>query len=551
MEQRTLAGLLAVVRRVLRVGYYFARRLTRPIRRRVFAGALSGLSLGVTASDRMGYDDDAIRCLDALANSLDLELTAGREDPEFLHDMLRLRGAAPLAAALHAVQRSEESRSRLGAVLRGAAAGVMWRPEVGWDVTTAALRLMSLLSAAETLRRAGLALPEWNTWLRRFVVRHRPVLLWGRLCEPAGNHRLINTVGHAAYHFLLHDTRLPHSLIRRLSSEIKRQFLADGGHTERCPHYHLQALVLINSIAAADRERGGSCIGPNHEVVERATAALRIMTTPDGQLLRFGDAGRTFSGKQVSVELGELMGPLPASAAGVLPNFGIGCRKWIANERQMALYVDFGPHGHRDNPGHAHADALSYCVFCDGVAIITDPGTFVYASTSESIWFKLPEAHNTVHWPGNPAYRISGFFHWRRFPSAPLVTELGDGEASWSALHRWRSAGLRYEHVRAWCASSTGLSIRDVLSSESGEPARLTIGFGPGALPELLPDGTVALQAFRVGVAVEADAGVLPCEIRATPYAHGYGRLTSVSTGVWHVASTPAGTVVATTLRVE
>ena len=68
-----------------------------------------------------------------------------------------------------------------------------------------------------------------------------------------------------------------------------------------------------------------------------------------------------------------------------------------ASSPEIWCRCDGGPHGFLSIAAHAHADALSVEVRCDGVDILADPGTYCYHGEPEwRSYFRSTIGHNTV-----------------------------------------------------------------------------------------------------------------------------------------------------------
>lgn len=145
------------------------------------------------------------------------------------------------------------------------------------------------------------------------------------------------------------------------------QFLPDGGHVERSPMY--QGLALQDLGIAA--ESWAPAADPLCNVTERARQALAAMLHHDGEIALFNDAwiGEAPPPGQLAAE------PLMEGKT-VLPETGYGR---LAGGSDSVLF-DAGPVGPDDNPGHAHADFLSFELSVGGVRTVVDTGTPTYSA---------------------------------------------------------------------------------------------------------------------------------------------------------------------------
>jgi hypothetical protein len=413
------------------------------------------------------------------------------DDPEAKHDRVRMRGVLPALAEVLANSRSPAVGERIEFLLRGTVTQIESDRRTGWDATNSALRLLSVLTATETLRPHGLALPTASGLLHDFIAAHGPALRIGRIVEPEGNHRLINVLGRAALQLLaLPEVPLPAVLVDEIALTFQKQFLHDGGHVERSPHYHAESVAIAALIRDVDASRHGDLAPRITPQLTRALDALAVMISPTAAPVRFGDISRTFSGKLIACEVAEMLGAREhGSVMGALPDFGLVHSEWVDNDRRFALVFDCGPMGFEGNPGHGHADMLSFCFWRDDHELIGDPGTFMYADRRDAMEFKLRGAHNCIDWPAHPSSGLSRYFRWRRVPPPPRLAErtASSSQLCMSADHSWRLGLRRYHHTRTWIPLTTGLAVLDKVQSSSPEQAV--------SLLNLHPDSRVTLSS--------------------------------------------------------
>ena len=478
-------------------------------------------------------------------------------DPEGAHDALRLRGVLPALAGMCSRGDPAPVLGRIGELVRHTAALADRDPVAGWDTSTAALRVLSVLDAVEALERSGIPLLEEQPWIRGFVAAHRRALGAGAVCEPAGNHWFVNAAGRAACRLLLGGRDpLPRAAADGLAAALGRQFLPDGGHVEMAPHYHVQVLALAERLMAADAARNGSLRAALEPAIRGPREALGGMLAPDGSVARFGDASRSFTGRTAGGDVELVLGAAAgrdARPASRLADFGIGRWRWGAPERAFCLFVDAGALGMSGNPGHGHADMLSFSLYVGATEVIADPGTYLYADSEDAMWFKRQEAHNTVCWADRPVADLARFFRWRSasaVPAARLVAPPpGPGRAPAG------SAALLYpdgrSHGRSWTLLPDGLSIVDELRPGRGPrpPAagRLT----------LHPECTVVGLDSR-GATVRSPAGTLAVELEGAPgacrvdegwYAPSYGVRLPAPVLTWPAATAGGASTVRTLVR--
>jgi uncharacterized heparinase superfamily protein len=190
--------------------------------------------------------------------------------------------------------------------------------------------------------------------------------------------------------------------IQILNEEIPEQVLADGGHIERSPMYHALVLEdildLLNVITAYPS-------GFHHAdfaelLIPRARSMinwLSCMTPPSGELSRFNDAA-----PGVAMDLADLIAY--ASRLGIFidgishPGFTLLPESgYVRLQRDpITLLFDVSPLEPNYNPGHAHADTLSFELTWGTHPVIVNSGTSQYGSGPDRLWERSTAAHNTI-----------------------------------------------------------------------------------------------------------------------------------------------------------
>ena len=314
-----------------------------------------------------------------------------------------------------------------------------------------------------------------TVWCSLFFGRHRSRIvaddafraaLWRSIHEQAhhlsrnlerhllGNHLLENAVAlalagscfdHAAAQVWLRKGR------GLLAKELPEQILADGGHVERSPMYQcrvLYVLLLVRGTGARDLR---ALVEPR---IPAAAAALAALTHPDGGIALLND-----SAIGVYPDPGRLAREARAMPAGpgvfVLASSGY----YGARTREDHYVVcDAGPLGPDYQPGHGHADLLSFELSLRGARVVVDSGVSTYEAGRMRAYCRSTRAHNTVEVEGRDQMELWGAFRVGRRcrPRDVVWTALDDG-FELSAWHdgyrvlpgrpthartfRWRHAG--------------------------------------------------------------------------------------------------------------
>jgi uncharacterized heparinase superfamily protein len=248
-----------------------------------------------------------------------------------------------------------------------------------------------------------------------------------------------------------------------LNREIDEQFLADGMHYERSPMYHLRVLWLVEMLGAVGSPEVQAVVS---EVGGKMKLALAMLRHPDGGIALFNDAAHSIyhdAWKDNETELGSW----------ALDDAGYyGFR----DEDENYLIVDAGPIGPDYQPGHAHADYLSFELSMHGNRMITDTGIATYHSGERRSYDRSTAAHSTVEIAGQNSAEVWGGFRVGRRVAPEVLVWVEGGEFQLKA----KQTGYRYlpcqaEHTRRlkWCDG--GLEIQDSIQAtqETGAVSRL------------------------------------------------------------------------------
>lgn len=175
-----------------------------------------------------------------------------------------------------------------------------------------------------------------------------------------------------------------------IERELPRQILADGGHVERSPMYH--SIVLEDLLDLCNlRGASGGLVPDTASYASRMLGWLDRMTHPDGRISFFNDAA-----------LG--VAPEPHQLADYSRRLGtpvvsgkLGASGYIRLENDKAVVIfDAAPLGPDYQPGHGHADALSFELSVRGRRVLVNCGTSTYDDGPERAYQRGTASHNTV-----------------------------------------------------------------------------------------------------------------------------------------------------------
>src|SRR5690554_3439318 len=225
-----------------------------------------------------------------------------------------------------------------------------------------------------------------------------------------------------------------------LQAELQEQLLDDGAHFELSPMYH--QIILFRVLEALDylpQESTGRVFIKRHAAT--MLSWLRTVTFRNGNIPHFNDSsdGITFTSKQL-IKMAKELGLKTAPQS---PLSGSGYQ-----------------------PGHAHADSLSFVLQLDDKQLVVDMGLSTYQISPRRDYERSTKAHNTVTVNDQDTAEVWSGFRVGRRPVVRLI----------KADDREIKANLRYqtfEHSRTFRLDDSSLSIIDEVNGDAEAVARL------------------------------------------------------------------------------
>jgi uncharacterized heparinase superfamily protein len=301
-----------------------------------------------------------------------------------------------------------------------------------------------------------------------------------------------------------------------LDEQLPEQFTPDGGHFELSPMYHALLSWDVCDLVNLARRSGLSSLTSRAanwtEVVERALRWLQAMTHPDGLPSFFNDAA--FEAAPTLEDLSGYARELsidtpPAPAAPDLAVEYLRDTGYVACELgdHGKLIVDVGRVGPDYQPGHAHADTLSFELSILGQRCFVNSGTSVYGNSSERSRQRGTAAHNTVVVDGCDSSEVwAGFRVGRRALPLDVSVHRDSNAVTITAAHDgYRYLPGRVIHRRRWVVERRSLTITDELSGRFHSaraylhmhPDAAIVDHGPDFLRCSLPNGAIVRLDFE------------------------------------------------------
>ena len=303
-----------------------------------------------------------------------------------------------------------------------------------WNAYTASHRMINLLSGLALYRQAG---GPADAEAEGDILDH------ARFCaafiranlerDLQYNHLMKNYVALTTYAAMCASVPATLSVLERaVPASIDQNILADGGHAERCPMYHILSLLDVRVFAA-------SGLYPEswqpllEETVDRMTAALTAMTLADGEIALMNDSWVGEAPRADTV----LSSGLPQGRS-ELPLTGYAA----LSDGGDSVVFDCGPCGPDDNPGHAHADFLSIEATAAGKRFLVDTGVPTYTAGEARDRSRSAAAHNGPRLDGAEPIEFWKSFRVGRRGYAGLMDPSG-----FEQVAPWQVAGWQSGYV--------------------------------------------------------------------------------------------------------
>ncbi|MDG2384203.1 MAG: alginate lyase family protein [Pirellulaceae bacterium] len=291
-----------------------------------------------------------------------------------------------------------------------------------------------------------------------------------------------------------------------LEREMQEQILPDGGHFELSPMYHCILLEDLIDLANLSHVYGQKSVKGLEQTIQSMGRWLRVMCHPDGEISFFNDASFGIALKPSQIEdyacrVGFSAFPPCRGSVTHLADTGY-VRIQFPNH---AMLIDVAAAGASYQPGHSHADTLSFEWSLLGQRVLVNSGTSCYGVSAERLRQRGTAAHNTVIVDQtNSSHVWSGFRLASRAKPFGLTIDESNDHVSISCSHNgYRRLPTRVTHTRKWEIGPTEFSISDEVGPRF-QQAQSRLHFHP--------DWSV----FKVNSTVFAESQVIPEKLEIT-----------------------------------
>jgi len=287
-----------------------------------------------------------------------------------------------------------------------------------------------------------------------------------------------------------------------LEKEIPEQVLNDGGNFERSPMYNsimVEDILDLINIAQSYKHPliESSLIDYWKTVVQKMLLWLKAMCHNDSKIALFNDAA--FG---IAPEYNQLLSY--AESLGITlatdqkPVSDLSDTGYISiKQDKFTLIIDAGAVGPDYQPGHAHADTLSFELSCGEQRIIVDSGTSCYGTGPERLRQRGTAAHNTVSIDNlNSSEVWSGFRVARRARIKERTIHKNSDLIVITASHDGfeRIRGVKY-HKRIWSIENTRIKITDIIDGSGEHSISSFLHFNPDIIASPKDSNIVELKS--------------------------------------------------------
>jgi hypothetical protein len=206
-----------------------------------------------------------------------------------------------------------------------------------------------------------------------------------------------------------------------LLAELDEQILADGGHFERSPMYHLILLErLLDCVnVAIPNEKDESFLEFLKLKAQKMVHWINAFSFADKTYAMVNDAAYDIA-KPLPVVL-DYAAMLGFDVTNITQLNESGYRK--LSDAHFEMVIDVGDIGPDYIPGHAHSDTLSFVLDYEGNPIIVDTGTSTYEDSDRRQLERSTQSHNTVMLNGIEQTEVWAAFRVARRAKASILKD--------------------------------------------------------------------------------------------------------------------------------
>ncbi len=359
---------------------------------------------------------------------------------------------------------------------------------VASDAYPASLRIMAWIRFVLTfgIKDVGLLsrLYADADWLCRFPEHHIQ-----------GNHLWENAMGILCAGIYFRNEHFLHRGESLLTRCIAEQLLPDGGHVEGSPMYHSlllwRLMQCFELLMASGIERSGlsSAIAA---AIGKMLGWMQAITFSDGTWPQFNDCA-----PGIAPDTRELL--RYSALLGIKPERitlkESGYRMICCGDIELA--IDVAPVQPANQPGHAHADIGTFCLYYMGRPVIVDNGTSTYEPGPRRNSERGTAAHNTVTIGPKDSSEV-----WKSFRVGRRARLLQVGEQAGGLTVVYQPYGYyNVVHRRTFSWTEHGLDISDEIKGAEALGYCAQLHFHPDADVRLTTDQNITVSGLTLEIA--------------------------------------------------
>jgi uncharacterized heparinase superfamily protein len=312
-----------------------------------------------------------------------------------------------------------------------------------------------------------------------------------------------------------------HQGLRGLRKQVEEQILPDGAHNEMAPMYQgiiaESLLDAVNLLKCFGMEQPGWLV----DAVQRMVGWGVSIAHPDGDWPSLNDTAVGIAARPgdlaTYLERLDLTPKFPAAELGE----AFARRSWS----DWVLLADLTGLGPDHNPGHGHADSLTFELCIGGRRVVVDTGISTYEADDIRAHERSTAAHNTVEIDGQNSSEVWQSFRVGRRAHTHVLAPAPGAANSITAEHD----GYRFLpgsplHCREWQWGEGRLTVIDTIRSTGNHSLRSFIHLHPDYNPAPAANGTCTIQTGGKDIARIVMENWRQMRVIDYCYAPGYGQ---------------------------
>lgn len=289
--------------------------------------------------------------------------------------------------------------------------------------------------------------------------------------------------------------------------QLQEQILLDGGHFELSPMYHSIILEDLLDVFNLLKTYGHPIPQFWLSTCEKMFCWLESMCHLDNNVAFFNDTtlGVAPTLNELKIYQHRLQLPFQTKAskksAAIQPLLLSESGYCRIQTNSLLLLADVGKIGASYQPGHGHADTLSFELSIGKYRVLVNSGTSTYADNTERLRQRGSKAHNTIVIDDCNSSEIwKSFRVGRRARVTNITTDFINGEFCLKATHDGYSRIDQIYHNRKWRMQDRKLTIEDEVLGIGQHKVELHFHIHPDIQIDIVNDTSLKLYHYLHGV---------------------------------------------------